>query len=178
MAVLKKKEIKRGMLVKDLVSTVEGIADREVRLISGSAQFVIQPKDKKGEKVPDAWAVDAQSLVYKGEGIPCLPEEKTEIALGMEVRDRTTGLKGIADIMTIYLNGCVYFGFVVKDKFDDEKKPLRQHVTHVVLEKVGNGLMKIAEKRFEETPAPQQESAGKKPPGGPTTRVASRAAGR
>lgn len=62
------------------------------------------------------------------------------IILGQEVKDKVTGLVGIATAKVEYLNGCVQFGVKQKVK-KDGKMPEIEYIDIGQLEVVGKGIL-------------------------------------
>jgi hypothetical protein len=167
-------EIKLGQKVKDATTGFKGIAIIKTLHLNGNVQFGIQPEVEKGGKTyPDAISVDNHLLDVVDDGVSDRITEvthKTDIVLGNTVEDIASGVKGIVTEKSTYMNGCEFFMVITKE---DPKKPggsTAGWVAAIRLRKVDDGIV-------EKLPEAKKAESGKLP-GGPASRVASRAAHR
>jgi hypothetical protein len=151
-----------GCIAVDLASGFEGIAVSRSELFNGNVQFAIQPQcQKDSSTLPDPFAFDAISLVYKNKGISemAVRPQFTDINVGDEVEDIVTGVRGITTTKTTFLNGCVYFEVTAPKEKAKKNEFDVLHLTCARLKKVGKTSLKPI------------TAAGEKPTGGPTTRA-------
>lgn len=116
-------QIKLGSQVRCLVSGVEGIAVSKTETFNGNTRYAVQPRGEDAKSHPDAWEIDQQFIEQIGEGLSARTIEAppVEIAVGDKVRDRASGLEGIAVSKGTHMNGCVHFNVVPKkEKLTDD----------------------------------------------------------
>lgn len=167
-------EIKLGQKVKDATTGFKGIAIIKTLHMNGNVQYGIQPEVEKGSKAyPDAINLDNHLLDVVDDGVSDRTTEVThitDIELGNTVEDIVSGVKGIVTEKSTYMNGCEFFMVITKE---DPKKPgtsTKGWVPAIRLKKVNDGIV-------EKLPEVKKAESGKLP-GGPASRVASRAAQR
>jgi hypothetical protein len=138
------KQVALGNKVRDVISGFEGIATSRHISTNRQPMIGIQPlidKKKPGDH-PDAISFDEIQVQYVGPGQAKLTTRSPKIdsfALGDEVRDRTTGLVGIATSLTEFMNGCSRVSIQAKlDK--DGAPPKHYHADYQDVERVGDGL--------------------------------------
>lgn len=155
--------IKLGQRVRDIVSGFNGIAISRLDQLNGNVQYAVQPMQKDGETAyPEAMYIDHHMLEVLDEGVsdkvtkPVFLPLKLR-TLGAEVRDTITDFTGIATQKATYMNGCVSFDVVSKNK--KKGGALCSWFDHSRLEVIGAGAQAIA----------AEPSADK--PGGPSQRV-------
>lgn len=120
-------KFKLGILMKDPVTGVQGIAISYSEVLSGTVQYGIRfPKKDGEEKYPDAVYLDEHLLEEAGPGISHLalpPQTGIPVNLGDEARDTITGIRGVVIERVDFLNNCVFFTIQPKAKFWQRQKP-------------------------------------------------------
>lgn len=155
------KRIPLGSTVCCIVSGITGIAITETVQINGNVRYDVQPKSEDGKNLPEAWAVDLQSLEVIGPGISARATKprKHTIKNGDKVQDMITGHEGVVTDISTYINGCV-FAQVVPRKTDKtilvDTAPPGSLMPVECLKVIGEGLKVQAED---------------KPTGGPSMRA-------
>lgn len=163
-------QIKLGQTVRDVVTGFTGIAIQSLDQLNGNRQIAIQPKQKEGETTyPEAMNIDPHMLEVLDD-VFCdrvTPAISTDIKLGDKVRDKASGLVGIALEKATYMNGCVSFGVMPPVRSTDliNCSPDKSWISAERLEFVDDGL--VAKKQAVEALTPR-------PPGGPAQRVTNR----
>ncbi len=175
------KPVRLGNVVVDPVSGVSGTAIALVEMLNGSVRYSVQPKTGKHDKqsVPDAYDIDVHLLDHVGDGMTwrVTPAPEVPIKLGDRVRDKVTGLVGIATTKTTFLNGCVYFivsAAVTADK--PTEVPTAVFIPFARLDVVEPGAFKptppvsLADRVLNTVARGEPVSFPPPPTGGPTTR--------
>ena len=100
--------IKLGVIVKDKVTGVIGVAENRATYLYGVDRYCVQPRALKDGTVPKTLMVDEPQLkvLKKKPVMEPLPEPKKLIKLGTEVYDPIYGRTGVAFGRAVYLNGC------------------------------------------------------------------------
>ena len=163
--------IKLGSTVRDVVSGFTGIAIQRLDQLNGNVQIGIQPKMAEGTNTyPDAMFIDHHMLDVMDEGVVGRTTEAPEVAIkvGQRVKDRVSGLQGIATQKATYMNGCVSFLVVPALECTDigQTAPESNWIDFTRLQVLGDGLLEIA------AVTPPAENG--KRPGGPAQRVTHR----
>ena len=155
-------KIPLGSTVRCVITGVVGTATGQAEQINGNVRYDVQPKSEDGRSMPEAWAVDLQSLEVVDAGISerATAPRAHDFKAGQKVRDQITGHEGVITDICTYINGCV-FANVVPRKTDKaslvEGAPAGSMIAIERLEVVGEGLtLPVAEK----------------PTGGPSRRAA------
>lgn len=130
--------LRLGQHVRDKASGYTGHINSHHITLTGIVQWGIQPRvtaDKPGE-LPPAYSVDGFLLEVLDEGyadeVP-KPDSTVTILLGEEVEDQVSKVRGIADEVVTFQNGCV----TAPQKAD---KKIRVFCSHRQLKRVGKGL--------------------------------------
>ncbi len=163
-----------GKGVHDAISRFSGIAIQVVEYMNGNIQVAIQPSQKEGETdYPDAMQIDYHTVVIDDPGLSSMVTDAPEIhiKLGQRVRDRATGLEGIATKTATYMNGCVSVAVQPKKRKEElfAGNPEESWIDFNRLVVVDDGLLP-------ETIPPSAAPNGKVP-GGPAVRVNNRHVG-
>lgn len=107
-----------GNKVKDIVSSLEGIATAEYTSISGYLQIGIRPEAKEDGSVSEAYYVDIQQIeVLEERVVSATKANITSFEIGDIAEDKITGLEGTIIGRQIYLNGCVEFYIKPRRRF-------------------------------------------------------------
>jgi hypothetical protein len=120
--------IKLGQTVRDTVSGFSGIAIHRLDQLNGNVQYAIQPKQKEGEtSYPEAMFIDHHMLEVLNDGVSAKVTKAANVpevleCLGTEVVDKITNFHGITTQKATYMNGCVSFEVVSKDKKKTDAK--------------------------------------------------------
>jgi predicted extracellular nuclease len=70
------KDVRLGVLCKDIVTGFEGIAIAKTEWLSGCVRFTLQPQDISKEGAPkDSQAFDVEQLVVVGNGVQIKKQE-------------------------------------------------------------------------------------------------------
>jgi hypothetical protein len=70
------KEVKLGVLCRDIVTGFEGIVVAETKWLSGCIRFTLQPQDRTKEgALKDAQAFDVEQLEVVGKGVQIKKQE-------------------------------------------------------------------------------------------------------
>lgn len=154
--------IKLGQTVRDVVSGFSGIAIQKLEQFNGNVQFAIQPKQKEGEiTYPDAFNIDYHMIEVIDDGVSdrVTKAVTTTLNLGEQVRDKVSGLVGIALDKATYMNGCVSFAVMPERRDSDllNTNPDKNWISVERLERVGDGLA--------------QQKIAAKPVGGPSQKT-------
>jgi len=164
-----------GNTVIDITSGLKGIAWQYIEMISGTVQLSIQPRlpddapvASPTEPIPPGLSVDIALLDYINDGAVdrVTPAKPEVIALGNEVEDLTTGIRGIAVKRVTFINGCVYYNIIHKmtEKQKEEgSSALEQFISSTLLKVVGNGIAPQVAKN--------SEGPAERRPGGPSAKV-------
>lgn len=114
--------VKLGQTVRDLVTGFTGVATSRLDHLNGNVQYAVMPKQKEGENTfPEAVYLDHHMLEVLDDGVSAKVTKAVALpltlqTLGVEVRDRITGFVGITTQKSTYMNGCVSFDVISKDK--------------------------------------------------------------
>lgn len=155
------KSVILGQKVKDVITGFEGIATTRHIFLNRQSMIGVQPAldKKKPSDHPDAISFDEIQIKVVGPGQSKLTTPSSKIigfVLGDEVKDRSTGLIGVAMTLTEYMNGCSRVSIQAKlDK--DGAPPKLYHCDYQHVERVGDGLNK---KNAPEAPAPRRAAGG------------------
>lgn len=77
----------------------------------------------------------------------------SEIVLGMKIRDKVSGLKGIATARVVYLNGCVQYCLAPKAR-PDALEINSYYIDESQLEIIGDGIVnELNQKGHDDKPA-------------------------
>lgn len=141
--------IKLGSTVRDVVSGFTGIAIQRLDQLNGNVQIAIQPQMAEGSTAyPEAMFIDHHMIDVIDEGVsdrtteaPCV-----SVLVGQQVKDRVSGLIGIATQKATYMNGCVSFQVVAKLERTDlgQIAPPSEWIDFTRLEVISNGVREIA----------------------------------
>ena len=103
-----------GSTVRCIITGLTGCAIAQVAQINGNIRYDVQPRSEDGKTMPDAWAVDLQSLEIVDAGHSARHKEprKHNFKTGQKVRDSITGHEGIVTDIATYINGCVFANVV------------------------------------------------------------------
>jgi hypothetical protein len=166
---------KLGNIVRDITTGFTGMATQYVEMSSGTVQLAVQPQLPDGATntgdalaIPAALSIDLPQLDFVADGAAdrVLPAAPQTIALGNEVEDMVSGLRGIVVTRTTFINGCVYYNVQPKQTAKQKEEGTFTDSAFLPsqrLEIKGDG---IARKIAPATAAPVSER-----PGGPTTRA-------
>lgn len=157
-------EIKMGNVVRDILTGYTGSVIQKIEQLSGNIQYAIQRSQNEGETAyPDAMSLDYHTLEVISPGFADRVQEPitSNIQLGSKVRDKASGLEGIAVEKITYFNGCLRFG--VKPKLNNSQllssNSEVSYIDPILLEIVDDGINQKLEKK----PG--------KPSGGPAQKV-------
>lgn len=165
-------EAKLGNVVRDVVTNIQGIATQYVEMYNGTLQLCVQPKLKGDDPIvgaiPDAVNIDIQQLEFVEDGIvnKVVAAQETDIILGNEVEDISTGFRGYAMVKHTFINGCIYFHVrpkQSKEQKNSNKIPESEFVSAKALKVIGAG---IATDFAQELAKPAKERTG-----GPMTKA-------
>lgn len=166
-------EIALGSRIRDILSGVEGMAMSRTDCLNGNVRYALQPKSENGVSLPDAFDFDYHNLEVIDPGVShrAVTPPEVNIRLGDRVRDIVSGYEGIATAKLTHLNGCVYFSVVPpkSEKAMFTEAPGGSSMPHERLRVCKTGGLAD---EFSKAPATER------PTGGPTTKVARRAASR
>lgn len=113
-------DIKLGHWLKDRITGFEGFAVARNLTYSGMVQFALQPHgEKKTDNLPIPHFFDVATLEFIDEGISSVAMSLPIIFpfnIGEEVRDRVTGFSGIVVAEMVYINGCIHYKVVGKQR--------------------------------------------------------------
>lgn len=101
--------IKLGLIVKDLVTGITGVAENRGTYMHGCDRYCIQPKAKKDGTIPEAIMVDEPQLrilTSKKPAMEPMKPPKQILFNGDLAIDPISGFKGIVTGRAVYLNGC------------------------------------------------------------------------
>jgi hypothetical protein len=158
MAAVKKataaKAISLGVEARDRITGIQGIVTSKHNTLGGMLQWGIELKVKKTGEEQAAKSFDAIRLVYIGVGVTkeLAPiEQAPDFALGDEVEDLTSGLKGVITKMHVFISGCLYLSVVpkAKDGKIDEKSLLGPQSQ---FKKISDGISPVEKKVREQSP--------------------------
>jgi len=102
--------IELGMVVRDRVTGLIGVAENRADYLHGCPRFCVQPFAKDDGTVPSSVMVDEPQLEPVADRAPVMPqpvEPAIVVLLGSKVRDPISGEKGTCTGRALYLNGCV-----------------------------------------------------------------------
>lgn len=169
--VSKEQPIVIGCEVVDLTSGFKGIALSKHVQFNGNIRWSVQPQDKSGQKMLDAFTIDEAQLSVVGNGISDRVTKPTpfNLRLGRKLKNVITGEEGVATEVAFYLNGCSHFFL---RPTDPEEEVLV--VATTLLTDAGEGLPeatsapgnKIVQAIFN-----PEEPQPKRGPGGPSSRL-------
>ena len=151
------KTVKLGNVVRDLATNLVGTATQIVEMYNGTLQFCVQPKLKDDTPitgaVPDAVNIDIPQLEFVEDGMESrvTKAQETDVKLGNEVEDISTGFRGFAMVKHTFINGCIYFHVRPKQNSQqkkDNKVPESEFISSKVLKVVGKGIAKEFEKEL------------------------------
>lgn len=155
-----KHEIKLGTTVRCVASGVEGYAMTATEMFNGNIRYGVQPMDKEGKTMLDAWDIDQQTLDIVDDGISArgIEPPPTDIKVGESVKDILSSFQGIVSSMTTHFNGCVYCLVVpkVKEATLLNDAPAGSHIPVERLTRIGEG---VSAKR-EEASVPERRTGG------------------
>jgi hypothetical protein len=103
-------KIQLGMVVRDRVTGLIGVAENRGDYLHGCSRFCVQPFAKDDGTVPSSTMVDEPQLEMVADRMPVMPspaEPAVVVPLGAKVSDPISGEKGICTGRALYLNGCV-----------------------------------------------------------------------
>ncbi len=101
--------IQLGDVVKDDISGYEGVTISRSEWLHNCPRFLVQSQEVKDGKPVDAISFDEPSLILVKRGhleVTPVVRPKELVALGDEVKDKLTGLEGVAIGWTVWTNGC------------------------------------------------------------------------
>jgi len=164
-----------GNLVKDKITGFQGYITSRLQSSTGMIQFSVTPRwDEKAESSPAGTFFDPDLLEYIDKGLADLvtePDAKLNVALGEEVEDESTGMRGIAIEMTTFINGCTYFTFHDKKRNNIDGKPPRAFADHRRLKRLGAGLVLGRAFGSDGSTGEGRELGSEPPKGGPSRRA-------
>ena len=107
-------KIPLGSRVRCVLSGLTGIAAAETLQINGNIRYNVQPESEGGKSMPEAWAIDMQSLEIVDAGISDrVTQPRTHpLKTGDKVVDQITGHEGVVTDLITFINGCVYANVV------------------------------------------------------------------
>lgn len=159
--------IRLGLLVKDKVSGFQGFVTSKLECSTGMIQYAVAPRwieDKK--EAPSGQYFDPEILEILDDGLSAqavAPDAKLNVALGDEVEDTATSMRGIAIEKVTFLNGCTYFTFFDTRRNSIDGKPPRMAVDHRRLKHIAAAHILTPNRQAEE-----QRAIGT-PKGGPSS---------
>jgi hypothetical protein len=120
-------EIKMGNKVKDIITTIEGIAVQRVEQSNGNILWAVQPPYKEDGTAVDPMFIDQQSLIIVGDGVADRAIDCGEplYGIGVRVKDKPSSFEGTIIEVGQWLNGCTIY-IVVSETLSDDGRP----VTH------------------------------------------------
>jgi hypothetical protein len=128
-------EFKLGQSIRDTATGLSGVLTAMAERLDGTHQLHIQPHSEKGDEFKDGYYIDWNSVdITDSVGITnrVHPPIKHNVKLGDTVRDRVTGVTGIATSLSTFFNGCVLVRVVPKARFFGLVRP-EDIVTSVTL---------------------------------------------
>jgi hypothetical protein len=154
-----------GAEVCDALTGFKGIACQILEKLNGSIQIGIQPKLPEGTTTyPDPMNIDHHLLDVIGDGLKdrvTAPTEDFNYKLGSRIRDKVTGIEGIATAKGIYMNGCIYY------MLESTKKPDGT----IFLDWVDQGRVRLIDDGILAEIKPTIATESGDIPGGPATRM-------
>lgn len=157
-------KLKLGQTMRDLTTGFTGVAINRTAFLNGTIQYNLQPRAVDG-KYPDAISIDENLLEVVDEGVSAKATPSTftsPVVLGNTVRCVITGIIGIADLKSDYLNGCSQFQIAHKGEGAESHVNLLSWFDQCRLEVVDQGIVGKLVK-------PPKAADGKQP-GGPIMR--------
>lgn len=110
------RDMRLGLLVKDVVTGLVGITSSNNELLTGTLQFYVQPQIAEGgsNTVVEGEYFDWQRLDVLGEGVSKRYDPVDEspagiVKLGEHVRNLVNGFEGYVVMRQVSLNGCLRF---------------------------------------------------------------------
>ena len=100
--------IKLGLIVRDKVTGLVGVAENRATFLYGCDRYFVQPQIDGDGKIDEGRRVDEPQLEIMEDDpvMEPLAEPKQTISLGSEVNDPIINRKGTATGRAVYLNGC------------------------------------------------------------------------
>lgn len=154
--------IKLGNVVRDLTSGFTGIAVNRNTRLNGTIQYSVQPPSKDGT-LPETVSLDENTLEFVEDGIAdkaTPPTYDAAIVLGSRVKCLLTGIEGLVESKTEYMNGCAAYLVCHKSKDKKNDTILADWVDQCRLEVIDEGISNKVVK-------PSVSSNGKQPGGAP-----------
>jgi len=75
------------------------------------------------------------------------------IELGQKVKDKVTGFTGMATAKIEYMNGCIQFLVMPRQKKDDKKYPKGSYIDVEQLDAIGGKLLELNRREKESLPS-------------------------
>lgn len=101
--------IELGLIVKDKITGLVGVAENRASFIYGCDRYFIQPQIDKDGKIPKGMMIDEpqlEILIDKDQVMKPLAEPMQTVEFGREVHDPIIDRKGTATGRAVYINGC------------------------------------------------------------------------
>ena len=117
--------IKLGVIVKDMVTGLVGVAENRATFLYGCDRYYVQPRVREDGSVPSGMMIDAPQLRVAELEAPVMepaPEPEQLVQLGQLVFDPVCGREGTATGRSVYLNGCSRI-FVEPKQVSDREIP-------------------------------------------------------
>jgi len=152
-----------GLAVECVYSGLRGKITSVTQRLNGCIQYGVQPRSTDGDKIPDGWNVDEQSL------FPLLASEAKSFTHdftfdnGERVEGRVNRFVGIITSRYLYANGCE--GYRVEGALDKDGKEQVHNFFLQELQFVDRGLN-----------APDEKPIEQRHTGGPSVRMPSQRA--
>jgi len=150
------KEFALSSILRDTLTGYQGAATAKVRDLNGTVQYcLVRPMGDDGV-YPKGTYIDWQRLEELEGPTIDIPRHCAPFDLGDLLRDKITGLQGIATQKVDYVNGCVHYGITPKKEKKEIKQPETEYVDSACLELVKANAVNI---KAEETGCDQAPSS-------------------
>ena len=140
--------------LRDTLTGYEGVAVARLEYLSGAVQFCVVKKVGEDGVSPKGSYIDVQRLEEVEGPTIDVPKTPAPFDLGDRLRDKITGLEGIATAKVNYVNGCLHYGVTPKKEKKEKEQPEAEYIDSKLLElvKVNAVKVKVVETGFDQAP--------------------------
>lgn len=142
--------------LRDILTGYEGTATARLEYINGTVQFCVVKAVGDDGVYPKGHYIDWQRLEEISGPTIDVSVPDAPFKMGDHLRDKITGLEGIATCKVNYVNGCVHYGITPKKAKKEMKQPETEYVDVQCLKLVKANAVKI---KTEETGCDQMPSS-------------------
>ena len=136
-------EFELSAKLRDKLTGYQGSATARLETLDGTIQFCLVKEMGDDGKYPEGTYIDFERLEQISDPLIDVSERHAPFNLGDRLKDKISGLEGIATAKVDYMNGCLHYAITPKKLKKEIKPPKTEYVPVEFLELVKAKVVKI-----------------------------------